>query len=27
VRMRRAVGKRDGQSAGPDGDAQHPLEP
>lgn len=27
VRMRRAVGKRDGQSAGPVGDAQHPLEP
>ena len=26
-RMRRAVGKRDGHSAGPDGDAQHPLEP
>jgi predicted GNAT family N-acyltransferase len=25
-RMRRAVGKRDGTSAGPDGDAQHPLE-
>jgi predicted GNAT family N-acyltransferase len=26
-RMRRAVGKRDGTSAGPDGNAQHPLEP
>jgi predicted GNAT family N-acyltransferase len=25
-RMRRAVGKRDGTSVGPDGDAQHPLE-
>ena len=25
--MRRAVGKRDGTSAGPDGNAQHPLEP
>jgi predicted GNAT family N-acyltransferase len=26
-RMRRAVGKMDGHSAGHDGDAQHPLEP
>lgn len=26
-RMRRAVGKLDGHSAGHDGDAQHPLEP
>jgi predicted GNAT family N-acyltransferase len=25
-RMRRTVGKRDGTSVGPDGDAQHPLE-
>jgi predicted GNAT family N-acyltransferase len=25
-RMRRSVGKRDGHSVGPDGDAQHPLE-
>jgi predicted GNAT family N-acyltransferase len=26
-RMRRAVGKRDGTSAGHDGDTQHPVEP
>lgn len=26
-RMRRSVGKRDGTTDGPDGDAQHPLEP
>jgi hypothetical protein len=25
--MRRAVGKRDGTSAGHDGDTQHPVEP